>query len=242
MTAVVVIAKECVAGRVKTRLTPPFTPDEAAMLAAASLSDTLETVAALPVARRVLYFDGARPPEEALDLGFEVLPQVGGGLDERLAHLFDVLTEPVILVGMDTPQLAAADLAAALAGLDGPARLGRSDTATPRRTPHPDCWIGPAADGGFWALGMREPRGDVIRGVPMSRDDTGALQRARLADAGLTVGMLPALTDVDTAAEASVVATAAPDSRFARLFRRLRAGRPGPLPATSAAAGRRGAT
>lgn len=212
MTAVVVIAKECVAGRVKTRLTPPFTPDEAAMLAAASLGDTLVTVAALPVARLVLCFDGTRPPQEALDLGFEVVPQVGGGLDERLAHVFDVLTEPVLLVGMDTPQLAAADVAAALAGLGGHA--------------HPDCWIGPAADGGFWALGMREPRGDVIRGVPMSRDDTGSLQCRRLAGAGLTVGKLPVLTDIDTASAASAVAAAAPDSRFAREFRRLSAGWP----------------
>lgn len=216
MTAVVVIAKECIAGRVKTRLTPPFTPDEAALLAAASLDDTLAAVAALPVARRVLYFDGTRPPQSALDGGFEVLPQVGRGLDERLAHVFDVLTEAVLLVGMDTPQLAADDVAAALVGLDA--------TADPDR--RPDCWIGPAADGGFWALGMREPRGEVIRGVPMSREDTGSLQRRRLADAGLTVGLLPALIDIDTAAEASAVAAAAPGSRFAREFRRLTAGRP----------------
>ena len=50
----VVIAKEPVPGRVKTRLTPPFTPVQAAALAEASLSDTLAAVAATTVARRVL--------------------------------------------------------------------------------------------------------------------------------------------------------------------------------------------
>ena len=67
---------------------------------------------------------------------------------------------------MDTPQLTAAHLAPVL--------------PTGRRTTI-DAWFGPATDGGFWALGMREPRGDLIRGVPMSRDDTGAQQLRRLA-------------------------------------------------------------
>jgi len=214
MTALVVIAKECVPGRVKTRLSPPFSPAEAARLAAASLDDTLATVASLPATRRVLFFDGVRPPSAASRLGFEVVPQVGGELDERLAQVFDMLTEPTLLVGMDTPQLRAADVAAAL------------ESFAPGIADDVDCWFGPATDGGFWALGMRDPRGDLVRGVPMSRDDTGARQRRRLEDAGLSVGTLPVLTDVDTVAEASVVAVTAPDSRFAREFRRLTAGRP----------------
>ena len=52
------IAKEPYPGRVKTRLTPPFTPVEAAELAAASLSDTLAAVAGTTVARRVLALEG----------------------------------------------------------------------------------------------------------------------------------------------------------------------------------------
>src|SRR6185503_15831726 len=55
---IVVIAKEPYPGRVKTRLTPPFTPVEAAELAAASLSDTLAAVAATTVTRRVVALDG----------------------------------------------------------------------------------------------------------------------------------------------------------------------------------------
>lgn len=57
-----VIAKEPRPGRVKTRLTPPFTPQEAAELAEAALADTLAAVAAAPAARRVLVLDGAPGP------------------------------------------------------------------------------------------------------------------------------------------------------------------------------------
>ena len=81
-----------------------------------------------------------------------------------------------------------------------------------------DAWFGPANDGGFWALGMREPRGDLIRGIPMSRSDTGDLQLARLRAAGLRVAMLPELTDVDTIEDARLAAAEAPASAFGRLL------------------------
>ncbi len=67
------IAKEPVPGRVKTRLTPPFTPQEAARLAEAALADTLAAAAAAPVARRVLVLDGS--PGPWVPPGFEVVPQ-----------------------------------------------------------------------------------------------------------------------------------------------------------------------
>src|SRR5690242_13674278 len=78
-----VIAKEPLPGRVKTRLTPPYSPREAAELAAAALGDTLEAVRATPARRRVLVLDGR--PGPWLPAGFEVVPQVPGGLDVRLA-------------------------------------------------------------------------------------------------------------------------------------------------------------
>src|SRR6516225_11170362 len=70
---VVVIAKEPVPGRVKTRLTPPFTPAEAAELAEASLTDTLAAVAETTVARRGLALDGR--PGRWLPDNFDVIGQ-----------------------------------------------------------------------------------------------------------------------------------------------------------------------
>ncbi|MFD0691277.1 DUF2064 domain-containing protein [Actinomadura fibrosa] len=60
---------------------------------------------------------------------------------------------------MDTPQVT-------------PALLGRARRALARR----GAVFGPAADGGFWLLGLRRPDARLLRGVPMSRPDTGAIQ------------------------------------------------------------------
>ncbi|WP_435610242.1 TIGR04282 family arsenosugar biosynthesis glycosyltransferase [Streptomyces sp. C10-9-1] len=200
MTTLLVIAKEPRPGRVKTRLTPPYTPEEAARLAAAALADTLAAVAAAPASRRVLVLDGA--PGPWLPPGFDVLPQCEGGLDARLAAAFAACEGPALLIGMDTPQVAPELLAGALDG-------------------HDACF-GPAEDGGFWALGLAAPDPALLRGVPMSTPATGAAQRARLAAAGLRVRELPLLRDVDTAEDAEAVARQAPESRFAAELALLR--------------------
>ncbi|MGW3712456.1 TIGR04282 family arsenosugar biosynthesis glycosyltransferase [Streptomyces albogriseolus] len=196
-----VIAKEPRPGRVKTRLTPPFTPEEAAALAEAALADTLDAVARTPARRRVLVLDGS--PGRWLPAGVEVVPQCAGGLDERLAGAFAGCDGPALLIGMDTPQVTPELLAVDFADCDA--------------------WFGPAADGGFWALGLADPDPDLLRGVPMSTPHTGAAQRRRLD--GLRVRDLPLLRDVDTARDAAAVAGAAPDGRFAARLAQLTAGR-----------------
>jgi glycosyltransferase A (GT-A) superfamily protein (DUF2064 family) len=203
MTTLILIAKETIPGKVKTRLHPPLTLEQAAELAAASISDTLLAVRDLPATRRVLAFDGNLLPPGSED--FEVIPQIQGDLDARLGAVFDECEGPTVLIGMDTPQLDARDLA--------PVFETWPDDV--------DAWFGPASDGGFWTLALGDPRGDLIRGVPMSRDDTGALQLARLTDAGLRVRTLPTLTDVDTIDNAREVAALAPNGRFAATLARF---------------------
>ncbi|WP_079084540.1 TIGR04282 family arsenosugar biosynthesis glycosyltransferase [Streptomyces longwoodensis] len=196
LATLLVIAKEPRPGRVKTRLTPPYSPHEAAALAEAALADTLHTVAATPAAHRVLVLDGA--PGPWLPPGIDVVPQCGGGLDARIAAAFAHRPGPALLIGMDTPQVT-------------PELLGVDFTGC-------DAWFGPAADGGFWALGLADPGAAeaLLRGVPMSTPATGAVQRERLRAAGLRVRDLPCLRDVDTAADAAEVAALAPTGRFAR--------------------------
>ena len=203
MTTLVLIAKEPLPGKAKTRLHPPLTLEQAARLAAAAIDDTLAALQSVPATRRILLFEGNRLPPRSED--YAVIGQTTGTLDVRLGAIFDECDEPMLLIGMDTPQLTADDLAPAFAEWDE-----HSDI---------DAWFGPATDGGFWALGMREPRGELIRGVEMSLDDTGGRQLARLKDAGLTVGMLSTLTDVDTIDSAREVAAIAPQTLFARTLR-----------------------
>jgi rSAM/selenodomain-associated transferase 1 len=211
----VVIAKAPVPGRVKTRLTPPYTPHEAARLAQAALTDTLEAAASVPFARRVLALAGAttalRGPRPAsrsragwLPPGFEVTGQRGDGLDERIAAALDEayarLAVPVVLIGMDTPQVT-------------PGLL--ESVARPLARGEADAVFGPARDGGFWLLGLRRPDPGLILGVPMSQTHTGRGQLSRLLRASLRVRLAPELIDVDTAADAYEVAREAPGSRFA---------------------------
>ncbi|MFF4622216.1 TIGR04282 family arsenosugar biosynthesis glycosyltransferase [Nonomuraea jabiensis] len=206
MAQIVIIAKEPVAGRVKTRLTPPYSPDQAAALAAAALRDSLHAVSETPATQRVLALDGL--PASWLPAGFVVIPQRGSGLDERLAAAFTdayrLQPEPVVLIGMDTPQVT-------------PALLGEAAEALADY----DAVFGPAADGGFWLLGLREPDASLLLGVPMSHPETGKLQLDRLDRAGLSVRLLPELTDVDAAADALAVAAQVPGSHFATTLREL---------------------
>ncbi|MFC6083669.1 TIGR04282 family arsenosugar biosynthesis glycosyltransferase [Sphaerisporangium aureirubrum] len=200
MTQLLVIAKEPIPGQVKTRLCPPCTGGQAARLAAAALEDTLHTVAAARLPNPVLALQGL--PGPWLPPGFTVIPQRGRGLDERLAAAFTdahgLHAAPIVLIGMDTPQLT-------------PALL---DAAAEALTRH-DAVYGPAADGGFWLLGLRRPDPALLLGVPMSQADTGSAQMRRLREAGLSTALMPELRDVDTYADALHVAAQAPGTRFA---------------------------
>jgi uncharacterized protein len=176
-----VIAKAPVPGRVKTRLCPPLTPAQAARLAEASLGDTLAALAAAGDARaprRAVVLDGPCGPWLG---GARVVAQRGDGLDERLAAAFEDLAGPALIVGMDTPQITPAHLRAAVAAL----------------ADH-DAVLGPAADGGYWCIGLRRPERRALLGVPMSSPRTLSAQRERLAALGLRWSEVDELVDVDT--------------------------------------------
>jgi uncharacterized protein len=198
-----VLAKTPVPGRVKTRLCPPCTPEEAARIAAAALADTLDAVSATPAARRTLVVEGDHPAPR----GWGRIAQRGQGLPERLTHAFldsALPGVPALLVGMDTPQLTSGLLTEATDAL-----------ATA------DAVLGLAADGGWWALGLRDAgHARVLRDIPTSTDDTGARTLTALRELGLRVAPLPVLRDVDTAADATeVAALCSPESRFAAVVR-----------------------
>ena len=213
---VLILAKAPEPGRSKTRLAPVFGVEGAARLAAAALADTLAAVRATPGVRPVLVLDGVLSPSTCPELaelaelvglvdGLDVVPQVSGTHAVRIAAAFDAATGPALLIGMDTPQVTPALLALDLAGPN-------------------DAWLGLAEDGGWWALGLRDPRvaGPALDAVPMSTPDTGRLQLARLRALGLQVADLPVLRDVDHPQDAEAVAALAPASRFAAQFRALR--------------------
>jgi rSAM/selenodomain-associated transferase 1 len=197
-----VLAKAPVPGRVKTRLCPPCTPEQAARIAAAALADTIDTVAATPAARRTLVLDGDHPRPS----GWWVRVQRGGSLSERLANAFADTRRPgvaTVLVGMDTPQLTPTVLTAAAHLVDV------------------DATLGPAVDGGWWVLGLRDSaHAALLADIPTSTATTGADTLAALRRRGLRVALLPRLRDVDTITDLRpVVAACPPGSRFVAAVR-----------------------
>jgi glycosyltransferase A (GT-A) superfamily protein (DUF2064 family) len=214
---VLVMAKAPVAGRVKTRLCPPCTPDEAAAIAQAALADTLDAVAGCGADAKIVALDGE--PGDWLPTGIDVIAQEGDGLDERLANAWAATRSSTggwgIQIGMDTPQVTAADLDAVLGRLSmspGPGGRGeRGQTAV----------IGPAEDGGWWVIGLQgtDPLA-VFPGIPASTPSTGALQRRRLLRLGLRVITAPVRRDIDTVEDLRAVAAAIPHSRTALATRR----------------------
>jgi rSAM/selenodomain-associated transferase 1 len=195
----IVIAKRPVPGRVKTRLTPPLTPREAAALAAAALTDTIAAVESATATTRMLCFDG--DTTDWLPPDWTYRRQRPGGLDARLADALGAAGGPAIVVGMDTPQL--------------DARLLDSFDAE-----RYDACIGPTVDGGYWTIGLRNPAHapTALLGVPMSTEHTYADQLGRLRSLGLSVQVLDELVDVDTIDDAVTVARKAPQTCFAAAF------------------------
>jgi hypothetical protein len=180
LPSLIILAKAPVAGVSKTRLCPPCSPSQAAAVAEAALADTLAAATGVAGIRPVLVLDGPRGPW--LPAGIDVIPQRGGGLDERIAAAFEDCGGPGLLIGMDTPQVTPGLLRRCIDALMGPGI---------------DAVLGPALDGGWWAAGLRRPDRFAFLGVPMSTSQTCAMQRRRLASLGLHVAELPALSDVD---------------------------------------------
>ena len=210
-----VLAKAPVPGRVKTRLCPPLTPAQAAELARAALLDTIEACSASAAREVVVILDGS--PRPWMPAGIRVIAQRQGDLGNRLLGAVVDLDGRCLVVGMDTPQLTADLIDDGLRALDGEGY---------------DAVLGPALDGGYWAIGLRRADPRAFDGVPMSQPDTGRHQRAALDRLGLRVRTLRTLRDVDDHADAVAVAAEAPTTRFARALAEL-----GPLPSSRDATG-----
>lgn len=187
---VLVVAKAPAGGRSKTRLVPPLTPAVAAALYEALLLDTIDACRAEVDDVRILYAD-----EDDETLLAALLPDVplvrqqGRGLAEalRLGIARHVGAGPVAIVSSDVPGLPPGSLTTTFAAL--------ADGA--------DIVLGPAVDGGYWLIAMREPHDAPFRGIPWSTPAVHAVTRCRCDEAGLRVVELPLWRDIDTLVDLS---------------------------------------
>jgi rSAM/selenodomain-associated transferase 1 len=195
--AVIVMAKAPRAGEAKTRLAPPLTLEEAARLAASLFADTVSLALCFGADVVVAYApaDGRAALEEALrgaslegtagDIVW--LEQHGGSLGERLVGVSERAAAegfgPLLLVGADSPTLPPAFLAAALEGLT-------NESA--------DVVLGATDDGGYYAVGMREPAPGLFDSIEWSTPRAYAQTAHNAARLGLRLLELPPWYDVDT--------------------------------------------
>jgi hypothetical protein len=185
--AAIVIAKAPRPGLCKTRLEPLLGAEGCARLQAALIARAAAWAARVGDPFVVFTPDDARDEMAALAPGATLVPQVDGSLGDRLAAAFrDVLSAhpgPALLVGVDTPQLG----------------LRHADAALDDLRDGIDLTVGPASDGGYYLIGLREPN-DALFGLPAEawggpRVLTHTLEAANAA--GLSVGMLRAERDLD---------------------------------------------
>ncbi len=185
--ALIVMARHPTPGETKTRLCPPFRPDQAAALYERFLLQVFRTVRSVPgIARFVAY-----TPADRIDYfreiapDFELMPQQGDGLGERLdVALSAVLArgfDGVVVLGSDAPTLPLAHLAAAFDLLE-----------------QVDIVLGPCEDGGYYLIGAKRPQPRLLREVRMSTPTVLQDTLELAAQEGLAVGLAPRWYDVDT--------------------------------------------
>jgi len=205
--AMAVMAKAPQAGRSKTRLVPPLSAAQAADLSAAFLRDITENVLqasrSMPIAGSIAYapaggadmFDGVIADGTALYLADGHLPGdapmppgvagFGRCLFHAARHLFGLGYGAAVLLNSDSPTLPTAFLVGAARYLAAPGERAV---------------LGPAADGGYYLIGLKTLQGHLFTDIDWSTESVAAQTRARAREIGLELVELPEWYDVDDAA------------------------------------------
>jgi hypothetical protein len=185
-------AKPVVPGDVKTRLTPPLTPERAARLYGAFLGDLAAMLDAGKDSFDWMVFTPA--PQALRNTWPEDTPapsvierQTGADLGARMDHALTTLLAPpgrkaAVIIGSDAPTVDRHQIDLAFAKLE-----------------HHDLVFGPAWDGGYYLVGASAPHGEVFGDIVWSSPDvlSETLKRVRAHD--LRAGFLPPWYDVDEA-------------------------------------------
>ena len=199
--ALVVMAKAPRPGAVKTRLSPPLTPVQAAALNICFLRDTTQHLAAIaqdygrsaglisytPVGQEHL-FEGLLPED------FALVAQRGEAFGERLlAAAEDILAcgySNVCLIDSDSPTVPETAFTQAIEELE---RTGDRIV------------LGPSADGGYYLIGMKRAHPEVFEQITWSTGTVAAETRQRALTAGIEVVDLPMWYDVDDGATLAIL-------------------------------------
>lgn len=186
----VIVAKEPVPGKVKTRLFPKFSPAVAADLYRCFLHDRIQEVSTLNGVDRAIAYtpEDARETFTTLALDdFELFAQQGKHLGERLNNIFlEKLSQgykAVSIVDSDSPDLPKSLIKESF-------ELLLSKQA--------DIVFGPCYDGGYYLVGMRKPNPELFRNIPWSTENVLSVTLEKARKMGLNVKLLSTWNDLDT--------------------------------------------
>jgi rSAM/selenodomain-associated transferase 1 len=183
----IVFARAPGSGQVKTRLAKGI-GEQAAAHAYKTIVDRLlaNLKAVLNVELRCTPDSAGAEFDRWLQPGWRLAPQGEGDLGQRLirafAESFTAGSRRVVIVGSDCPAVTAQDIESAWHSL----------------VTH-DVVLGPARDGGYWLIGLREPQPALFENIPWSTPAALETTLSRIRKAGLTVQCLRTLADIDTA-------------------------------------------
>lgn len=200
LCALAIMAKAPRPGKVKTRLSPPLTPDQAAAINTCFLRDTTENIAALaeaggcagvisytPVGDEHL-FEGLLPQE------YRLVPQRGDDFGERLlTSAQDLLScgfSSVCLIDSDSPTVPREAFAMAVDALQRPGNR---------------IVLGPSQDGGYYLIGMKQAHTAPFENITWSTASVFAETVAAIQRIGVELVTLPLWYDVDDAATLSIL-------------------------------------
>jgi uncharacterized protein len=198
--ALAVMAKAPHPGRVKTRLSPPLTHDQAAALNICFLRDTTENIAAVSASGRSAGIISYTPVgdealfDNLLPADFSLIPQRGDGFGDRLfATALDLLAcgyGSVCLIDSDSPTVPAAALQQAIEELARP-----GDRVV----------VGPAHDGGYYLIGLKHAHARLFADIHWSTSTVFSETLAAAKAARLEAVILPLWYDVDDAATLQIL-------------------------------------
>ena len=201
------------AGTTKTRLIPALGADAAAGIQYAMTAHALDVASQIGHTRGSavqVRFEGGNPTRmrEAFGTEFEYLPQGHGDLGDRmqrcLREALDSGAESVIILGSDVPGIDAELLTSAFEALKE----------------HP-LVIGPATDGGYYLIGLRQDAPELFQDMPWGTDDVLRRTLTVAGRNGIAVHQLPALSDVDRPEDLDVLAQAWGEERLTEALGRV---------------------
>jgi rSAM/selenodomain-associated transferase 1 len=199
--AVAIMAKASVSGTVKTRLVPPLTHEEAAELNTCCLRDVAANIVAAarqaPIQGFAAYYPLGSEPffDDLLPVGFKLLPPreptIGRSLFHAARDLFDAGYSSVCLVNADSPTLPTEFLV---------------ETVLRLRESGDRVVLGPAADGGYYLIGLKQFHRRLFEEIDWSTERVFRQTLTRAGEIGLTVAPLPEWYDVDDEATLAMLA------------------------------------